>query len=65
MEKHNNLSKFQILNKYLYLTSKSEGLGLTMIEAMICGTLPIACSDNKTAKEFLLGNKISKGQILT
>ena len=24
-----------------------------MIEAMICGTLPIACSDNKTAKEFL------------
>ena len=24
-----------------------------MIEAMICGSLPIACSDNKTAKEFL------------
>ena len=24
-----------------------------MIEAMICGTLPIACSDNLTAKEFL------------
>ena len=24
-----------------------------MIEAMICGALPIACSDNETAKEFL------------
>ena len=24
-----------------------------MIEAMICGTLPIACNDNLTAKEFL------------
>ena len=40
-------------SKYLYLTSKSEGLGLTMIEAMICGSIPIACEDNKTAKEFL------------
>ena len=40
-------------SKYLYLTSKSEGLGLTMIEAMICGSLPIACADNETAKEFL------------
>ena len=35
------------------LPSKAEGLGLTMIEAMICGSLPIACSDNKTAKEFI------------
>ena len=40
-------------SKYLYLPSKAEGLGLTMIEAMICGSLPIACSDNETAKEFL------------
>ena len=24
-----------------------------MIEAMICGSLPITCSDNETAKEFL------------
>ena len=24
-----------------------------MIEAMICGSIPIACSDNETAKEFL------------
>ena len=37
----------------MYLTSKSEGLGLTMIEAMICGSLPITCTDNETAKEFL------------
>ena len=40
-------------SKYLYLPSKAEGIGLTMIEAMICGTLPIACSDNLTAREFL------------
>jgi len=40
-------------SKFLCLPSKAEGLGLTMIEAMICGSLPIACSDNKTAKEFL------------
>ena len=39
--------------KYLFLTSKAEGIGLTMIEAMICGAVPIACSDNETAKEFL------------
>ena len=39
--------------KYLLLPSKAEGIGLSMIEAMICGTIPIACSDNETALEFL------------
>ena len=47
------LNRLYNSSKYLLLPSKAEGLGLTMIEAMICGTLPIACSDNKTAKEFL------------
>ena len=47
------LNKLYNSSKYVYLTSKSEGLGLTMIEAMICGSLPIVCSDNQTAKEFL------------
>jgi len=47
------LNRLYNSSKYLYLPSKAEGIGLTMIEAMICGTLPIACSDNKTAKEFL------------
>ena len=47
------LNKLYNSSKYLFLPSKAEGLGLTMIEAMICGTLPIACSDNKTAEEFL------------
>ena len=47
------LNKLYNSSKYVYLTSKSEGLGLTMIEAMICGSLPIACTDNETAKEFL------------
>ena len=39
--------------KYLLLPSKYEGIGLPMIEAMICGSLPITCSDNETAREFL------------
>ena len=39
--------------KYLLLPSKYEGIGLPMIEGMICGTLPITCNDNETAKEFL------------
>ena len=47
------LNKLYNSSKYLYLTSKAEGLGLTMIEALVCGTIPIACSDNETAKEFL------------
>ena len=37
----------------MFLPSKAEGIGLPMIEAMICGSLPITCSDNETAKEFL------------
>ena len=47
------LNKLYNSSKYLLLPSKAEGLGLTMIEAMVCGSLPIACSDNKTSKEFL------------
>jgi len=39
--------------KFVLLPSKAEGIGLPMIEALICGALPIACSDNETAKEFL------------
>jgi len=40
-------------SKYLLLPSKAEGIGLPMIEAMICGSIPILCADNKTAKEFV------------
>jgi len=40
-------------SKFVLLPSKSEGIGLPMIEALICGSLPISCSDNETAKEFL------------
>jgi len=38
---------------FLFLPSKAEGIGLSMIEALVCGTIPIACTDNDTAKEFL------------
>ena len=47
------LNKIYNSTKYVFLTSKAEGIGLSMIEAMICGSIPIACSDNQTAKEFL------------
>ena len=39
--------------KFVLLPSKAEGIGLPMIEALICGALPITCSDNETTKEFL------------
>ena len=38
--------------KFVLLPSKAEGIGLPMIEGMICGAIPITCSDNLTAKEF-------------
>jgi len=38
---------------FVLLTSKAEGIGLSMIEALVCGSIPVACSDNETAKEFL------------
>ena len=39
--------------QFVLLPSKAEGIGLPMIESMICGALPITCTDNETAKEFL------------
>jgi len=47
-----NLNKIYNESKYVFLTSKAEGIGLPMIEGMICGAIPITCSDNETAKEF-------------
>ena len=39
-------------SRFVLLPSKAEGIGLSMIEAMICGSIPITCSDNQTAIEF-------------
>ena len=39
-------------SQFLLLPSKAEGIGLPTIEAMICGTLPITCNDNETAKDI-------------
>ena len=53
---HVSIKKLNVLYNeanFLLLPSKAEGIGLSMIEALICGTVPIACSDNETAKEFL------------
>ena len=46
------LNKLYNLSKFVLLPSKAEGIGLSMIEGMICGSIPITCSDNLTAAEF-------------
>ena len=48
----NELNRLYNSSKYVLLPSKNEGIGLSMIEGMICGAIPITCSDNLTAKEF-------------
>ena len=50
--KDRQLNEIYNSSKYVLLPSKAEGLGLPMIEGMICGAIPITCSDNLTAKEF-------------
>ena len=58
--KDQELNKLYNSSKYVLLPSASEGIGLPMIEGMICGTIPITCSDNLTAKEFLPADFICK-----
>lgn len=48
----NDLNYLYNSSQYTFLTSKNEGIGLSMIESMICGSIPITCGDNKTAYEF-------------
>ena len=50
--KDDELNKIYNSSKYVLLPSKAEGIGLSMIEGMVCGSIPITCSDNLTAKEF-------------
>ena len=50
--KDQNLNELYNSSKYILLPSVTEGIGLPMIEGMICGAIPITCSDNLTAKEF-------------
>ena len=50
--KDQELNKLYNSSKYVLLPSAAEGIGLSMIEGMICGAIPITCSDNLTAKEF-------------
>ena len=47
-----DLNELYNSSKYVLLPSSAEGIGLPMIEGMICGAIPITCSDNLTAKEF-------------
>ena len=50
--KDEKLTELYNSSKFVLLPSKAEGIGLSMIEGMICGSVPIMCSDNLTAKEF-------------
>ena len=50
--KDHELNKIYNSSKYVLLPSSAEGIGLPMIEGMICGAIPITCSDNLTAREF-------------
>lgn len=45
-------------HKFLLFPSRVEGIGLPMIEAALCGCMPITCNDNKCAREFM-NNKFS------
>ena len=48
----NDVSLNQLYNssKIVALPSKFEGLGLTALEAMVCGAVPLVCSDNPNSK---------------
>jgi len=52
------LNKLYNASKFVLLPSKAEGIGLSMIEGMISGCIPITCSDNLTAAEFSPGEFI-------
>jgi len=58
--KDQELNKLYNSSKYVLLPSSAEGIGLPMIEGMICGAIPITCSDNLTAKEFSPADFICK-----
>ena len=40
------LNHYYNSSKIVALPTKFEGLGLTVLEAMVCGALPLVCSDN-------------------
>ena len=44
------LNHYYNSSKIVALPSKFEGLGLTALEAMVCGAIPLVCSDNPNSK---------------
>lgn len=48
-----DLNNYYNRSKYIIFPSYIEGIGLPPIEGIICNAIPILCSDNQTAYEFL------------
>lgn len=48
-----DLNRIYNESSIVFLPSSFEGIGLPMIEALVCKKMPICCSDNETAREFL------------
>lgn len=48
-----DLNNYYNRSKYIIFPSYIEGIGLPPIEGIICNAIPILCSDNQTAHEFL------------
>tara|TARA_R110000751_G_scaffold264926_2_gene364041 strand:+ start:2510 stop:3376 length:867 start_codon:yes stop_codon:yes gene_type:complete len=44
------LNHYYNSSKIVALPTKFEGLGLTVLEAMVCGAIPLVCSDNPNSK---------------
>jgi len=46
------LSELYSSHQFTFLPSKYEGIGLTAVEAVICGSYPVLCNDNPAVKTF-------------
>lgn len=58
-----DLNKIYNSVEIIFLPSFQEGIGLSMIEALMARKFPICCDDNYTAREFLPENFLCKPNV--